>query len=324
MSGKGGDGCSSFRREKHVPFGGPDGGDGGRGGDVVLVATRRRTTLLELRGHSIWKARSGEPGRTRNCRGACADSIRISVPVGTRVFDARSGEQLVDLVADGEEWIAAKGGFGGLGNTRFKSSVNRAPRRFTPGKPGEERFLRLELLLMADIGLLGFPNAGKSTLISKVSAARPKVAGYPFTTLAPSLGVVDMGIEGTYVVADIPGLIPGASEGAGLGHQFLRHVGRTRVLLHLLSLEPGESMGPLERYKAIRHELEAFDSDLCAKSEIVVLTKTDLFPPEEVEKMLGDVRAALPDRSVWAISSATGEGVRDLKNGLWRLLQGLE
>ena len=204
-SGKGGDGCASFRRERFVPFGGPDGADGGRGGDVILEATSRKNTLQHLRGKSIWKARSGQPGRTRNCTGACADPVIVPVPVGTRVYCDESGEQLMDLTEDGQTWVAAKGGARGLGNLRFKSSVNRAPTRFTHGKPGEDRRLRLELLLMADVGLLGFPNAGKSTLISRISAARPKVADYPFTTLAPSLGVVDMGIDGAFTVADIPG-----------------------------------------------------------------------------------------------------------------------
>jgi GTP-binding protein len=211
QSGTGGDGCSSFRRERHVPFGGPDGGNGGRGGDVILVATNRKNTLQELRGHAIWKAKSGSQGSPRNCTGAAAKSVIIYVPCGTRIFDDSTNEQLIDLTDDGQSWVSAKGGNGGLGNLCFKSSVNRAPRRFTQGKPGEVKKLRLELILMADIGLLGFPNAGKSTLISRISAAKPKVADYPFTTLVPSLGVVDMGIEGSFVVADIPGLIRGAS-----------------------------------------------------------------------------------------------------------------
>ena len=217
-SGKGGDGCSSFRREMHVAFGGPDGGDGGTGGDVILKTTRRKNTLLDLRSRPIWKAKSGVPGRPKKCTGAKGKSIEITVPVGTRVYDQQTGEQIIDLVDDEQQFVVAKGGKGGLGNIHFKSSTNRAPRKSTPGKPGEQKHLRLELLLMAEVGLLGYPNAGKSTFIRCVSAARPKVADYPFTTLAPKLGVVDMGIDGAYTIADIPGLIKGASDGIGLGH----------------------------------------------------------------------------------------------------------
>ncbi len=325
LSGKGGDGCASFRRERFVPFGGPDGADGGKGGDVILEATSQKNTLQHLRGKSIWKAKGGQPGRTRNCTGACADPIIVPVPVGTRVFCEESGEQLIDLVDDGERWVAAQGGARGLGNLRFKSSVNRAPTRFTKGKPGEDRRLRLELLLMADVGLLGFPNAGKSTLISCLSSARPKVADYPFTTLAPSLGVVDMGVDGAFTVADIPGLIRGAAQGAGLGHQFLRHVRRTKVLLHLLSLGPEETEDPIERYHAIRNELTEFDADLPTKTEIILLSKTDVIAPEDRDDTISKLKKDLPsDRLILAVSAISGDGLNALKHSLWSALNSLE
>ncbi|MDP6934138.1 MAG: GTPase ObgE, partial [Myxococcota bacterium] len=215
-SGDGGKGCSSFRREKYIPRGGPDGGDGGKGGDVVLIATRRRTSLLELRGKAWWRSRSGQPGRSRNQTGAHSEDVEIWVPVGTVVLDDETGDVLADLNSDEERWVAARGGDGGRGNARFKTSTNRAPRKSTPGFPGLDRWIRLELRLLADVGLVGLPNAGKSTLISRISAARPKVADYPFTTLVPNLGVVGMGVEGSFVVADVPGLVQGASDGAGL------------------------------------------------------------------------------------------------------------
>ncbi len=285
QSGAGGNGCASFRREKYVPMGGPNGGDGGRGGDIVLVATHRKTTLLELKGKAVWRAKHGERGRGSQQTGACAKPVEIMVPVGTRVFDEETQEVLADLTEDGERWIAAEGGHGGLGNMHFKTSTNRAPRKTSPPGPSVERHLRLELMLMADVGLLGFPNAGKSTLISHVSAAKPRVADYPFTTLVPSLGVVDMGFDGTFTVADIPGLIEGASDGTGLGHRFLRHVSRTRLLLHLVSASEHdeghvhagdpETPDPLRRYRAIRLELEAYDPELSKRDEIVILTKSD-------------------------------------------------
>ena len=295
-SGSGGNGCAAFRREKFVPMGGPNGGDGGRGGDVILIATHRKTTLLELRGKTIWKAKRGEHGRGSQQTGACAKPVEIMVPVGTRVFDNDTEEILADLTEDGERWIAAEGGMGGMGNMRFKTSTNRAPRKTTPGGPSIERHLRLELMLMADVGLLGFPNAGKSTLIRHISAAKPRVADYPFTTLVPSLGVVDMGIDGTFTVADIPGLIEGASDGTGLGHQFLRHVARCRLLLHLVSAadhDEGhvfggseEMLDPLRRYRAIRGELSAYDSTLAQRDELVVITKSDVTTPERMAEIV--------------------------------------
>ncbi len=323
-SGKGGDGCSSFRREKFVPFGGPDGGDGGRGGDVVLLATTRRNTLLELRARPIWKARPGQHGRGSQRTGRNGEDCVIEVPVGTRVFDEESDEIIADLTEDGQRFVAAAGGHGGRGNIHFKTSTNRAPTKKTPGGDSVERLLRLELLLMADVGLVGFPNAGKSTLISAISAARPRVADYPFTTLVPSLGVVDLGLDGSFVVADVPGLIEGAADGAGVGHRFLRHIQRTRLLLHLVSLDPtaleqaattGEADAAdasLARYDAIRAELVAFDPELGRRRELVVLTKADIASADVIEA----ARAAFADRvganRVLVISAVTGAGKADL------------
>ena len=321
QSGAGGAGCTSFRREKHVPFGGPDGGNGGRGGDIVLVATTRRNTLLELRGHAIWKAKSGQPGRGRSRTGANATHVEIHVPVGTRVFDHESGDVLIDLTVDEQRFVAARGGDGGFGNQHYKSNRNRVPRKSTPGWPGQERMLRLELLLMADVGLLGFPNAGKSTFISRVSSARPRVADYPFTTLTPNLGVVDLGLDGTFVIADIPGLIRGAADGAGLGHRFLRHVQRTRILLHLLSMGQDETESVVERYLAIREELARFDPRLARRKEIILLNKADLRPEEEIAELKTSLRAVAPDRHIFVASSVTGAGLRPVVMHIWQLLQ---
>ena len=321
-SGNGGDGCASFRRERYVTFGGPNGGDGGRGGDVIFVATRRENTLSGFRGKSVWRAGNGEQGGTNQCTGASAPAIEITVPVGTRILDADTDEILIDLTEDEGSWLAATGGRGGLGNVHFKSSINQAPRRFTPGKPGESRKLRLELLLMADVGLLGYPNAGKSTLIGCITGAQPKVGAYPFTTLAPKLGVVDMGVEGAFVIADIPGLIEGAADGVGLGHQFLRHVRRTRMLLHLVSLGPDETEAPAERYQKIRRELARFDPELAEKPEIVVLTKTDVVDEETAREAGAELRQVFaPGVRLIGISAITNSGLRQLKHLLWRTVQ---
>jgi GTPase len=324
-SGRGGDGCLSFRREAHVPRGGPDGGDGGRGGDVVLVATDRRNTLLELRGHSIWRADDGEPGRGKRWTGQCAKHVEIEVPVGTRVFDDDTDTLLGDLVEDGARLVVARGGAGGLGNWHFKSSTNRTPQRTTPGGDGEDRAVRLELMLMADVGLLGFPNAGKSTFLSRVSAARPKVADYPFTTLVPSLGVVRLEEDATLVVADIPGLIPGAAEGAGLGLQFLRHLGRTRVVLHLISAseldEAAAELSVRARYRALRAELEAYDEALAAQPEIVVLTKADAVDDARLAALraeLGEELGAAP----WVVSAVRGDGLRPVLHAALHIARG--
>jgi GTPase len=326
VSGDGGDGCSSFRREKYVPYGGPDGGDGGHGGDVVFVATRDRNTLLHLKTKPLWEAERGAHGKGKQMTGRSGESLEIEVPIGTRVFDAETKNLLADLTADGERWIAAEGGAGGLGNLRFKSSTNRAPRNRTPGKPGEERTLDLELMLMADVGLLGFPNAGKSTLVSRLSAARPRIADYPFTTLEPSLGVVDMGDDQSFVMADIPGLIEGSADGAGLGHQFLRHLGRTRLLLHLVSLSPVdgpiEQGGVLARYRTIRGELEAYGEHLAGRPEIVVLTKRDAVDEDTARSAIQAFAATGIDAPI-AISAVTGEGLTALKAAVWGRLQSM-
>lgn len=274
VSGRGGRGSSSFRREKYVAFGGPDGGDGGRGGHVIFVADDALTTLHHLRHQTHLRAAPGEHGGTRLKTGAMGEDLRVRLPTGTivrRVDDDGEAQEppLFELLVPGEERMVAEGGRGGLGNTHFKTSTNRAPRKTTPGGPGESVRLRLELKLMADVGLIGFPNAGKSTLIAAISAARPRIADYPFTTLVPNLGVVSMGTDGSFVVADIPGLIEGAAEGKGLGHQFLRHVERTRMLVHLVSLaEPGDAG---QRWQVVRTELGRFDPALLERDEILVL-----------------------------------------------------
>ncbi len=332
-SGAGGNGCRSFRREKHVAFGGPDGGDGGRGGDVVLVATTRRSTLLELKGRTLWRAKRGEHGRGKQQTGANGEHAIIEVPVGTRVFDDDTNEVLADLTQHDQHWVAAEGGKGGKGNLFFKTSTNRGPQKTTPGGIGEQKNLRLELMLMADVGLLGFPNAGKSTFISSVSAAKPKVADYPFTTLTPSLGVVKMGYDNAFVIADIPGLVEGASEGTGLGHQFLRHVSRTRVLAHLVSLgehDEGAVAGgdieipdALRRYRALRMELNAYEKTLAQRPEIIVLTKVDLVEPSQASE-LKNLFEAETNRPVLVMSSVTGTGKQEAIAAIWTLLSTIE
>ncbi len=315
-AGNGGDGASSFRREKFVPYGGPDGGDGGKGGDIVFIADPGRSTLSELRGRSLWKAEHGVNGLGKRMYGRRGKPTEIRVPVGTRVFDADTGEILCDLTDEDVAVVIAEGGRGGLGNVHFKTSTNRTPRKSTPGKPGQELTLKLELMLMADVGLLGFPNAGKSTFISRVSAARPKVADYPFTTLVPSLGVVDMGIDGSFVIADIPGLIEGAADGAGLGHRFLRHVERCRVLLHFVDLSAAGSA--VEEIEAIEHELRQFNAELLLRPRLLVGTKLDSADPERALEL---ERAAL-ERGLehLEISSVTRDGVDRLVGQVSRLL----
>ena len=322
VSGDGGDGCSSFRREKYIPYGGPDGGDGGRGGDVVFVATRDRNTLLHLKTKPLWEAERGSHGLGKQMTGRSGSSLEVEVPIGTRVFDAETKNLLADLTADGERWIAAEGGSGGLGNLRFKSSTNRTPRERTPGKPGEERTIDLELMLMADVGLLGCPNAGKSTLVSRLSAARPRIADYPFTTLEPSLGVVDVGGDRSFVMADIPGLIEGSAEGAGLGHQFLRHLGRTRLLLHLVSLSPVDGEDVLARYRAIRAELEAYGEHLAGRPELVVLTKLDAVDEHAAQEAI-QAFAAAGIEAPMAISAVVGTGLSELRSAVWARLQSM-
>lgn len=282
-AGKGGDGIASFRREKFIPFGGPNGGDGGHGGSVYLKSTKDLNTLIDFRFKRVFKAKNGKPGQGSNCAGAAGDDLIITVPVGTLVYDANTDELIHDFTEEGQTTCVAQGGFRGLGNTRFKSSVNRAPRQCTKGTPGEKRELRLELKLLADVGLLGLPNAGKSTFIRSISAAKAKVADYPFTTLVPQLGVVRDRTGRTFVVADIPGLIEGAAEGHGLGHQFLRHVARTKVLLHLIDIMPADATDPADNATLIVRELEKYDPELAARERWLVFNKIDLLPEETRE-----------------------------------------
>ncbi len=313
-AGNGGNGCASFRREKFIPMGGPDGGDGGRGGSIWAQADRNLNTLVEYRYTRSFKARNGENGRGSDCYGRGGDDLVLKVPVGTVFQDADTGEVIADLAKDGQKALIAKGGRGGLGNLHFKSSTNRAPRQCTPGEPGEERRLRLELKVLADVGLLGMPNAGKSTLIRAISAAKPKVADYPFTTLHPNLGVVRVDADRSFVVADIPGLIEGAAEGAGLGHQFLRHLARTRLLLHLVDLAPFDpEADPVHEARAIVEELRKYDETLHRKPRWLVLNKTDLVPEAERADRIADfVREYGWDGPVFPISAISGEGCQPM------------
>lgn len=288
-AGKGGNGCVSFRREKYIPFGGPDGGDGGDGGGIILVADSNLNTLVDLRYQRLYRAQHGESGKGRNCTGKKGDSLTLHLPVGTVIHDEDTGEVLGDLVEDTQQLLVAKGGFHGLGNTRFKSSTNRAPRQSSNGTPGEERNLRLELKVLADVGLLGMPNAGKSTLIRAVSAARPKVADYPFTTLYPNLGVVSVETHRSFVIADIPGLIEGAAEGHGLGIQFLKHLSRTHLLLHLVDVAPLDESDPVDAVNTISHELEKFSPELAQRNRWLVLNKVDLLDEDEREQICADI-----------------------------------
>ncbi len=322
-SGTGGDGAVSFRREKNVPRGGPDGGDGGSGGSVYAVADRNINTLVEYRFARIHRARDGEQGRGAQCNGKGADDVVLRVPAGTVITNAETGETLADLAEHEQVALLARGGKGGLGNVNFKSSTNRTPRKATPGKPGEHRRLKLELKVLADIGLLGLPNAGKSTFIRAVSAARPKVADYPFTTLHPHLGVVRVGVDRSFVIADIPGLIEGAAEGAGLGHQFLRHLARTRLLLHVIDAAPvEEGADPARDAKSIATELKKFDPALYRKPRWLVLNKMDMLPAEErktaAAKLVRRLRWRGPS---FCISALTGEGCRELSFAVMNFLE---
>ena len=310
LAGDGGNGSASFRREKFVPQGGPDGGDGGRGGSIHAVADRNINTLIDYRYARIHRARHGENGRGADQYGRGADDVTLRVPVGTVITDADTGELIADLTADGQRALLARGGAGGLGNLHFKSSTNRAPRQFTKGEAGEQRRLQLELRVLADVGLLGLPNAGKSTLIRAISAARPKVADYPFTTLAPNLGVVRTSEAKSFVVADIPGLIEGAADGAGLGHRFLRHLARTRLLLHVVDLAPlDESADPVHDARAIVRELKRYDAALYEKPRWLVLNKLDLIPEDErARRIAAFVKAYRWKGPVHAIAAVNGEG----------------
>jgi GTP-binding protein len=323
QAGNGGRGSASFRREKSVPFGGPDGGDGGHGGSVWLRAMEGINTLADFRIARVFKAPSGEGGSANGCTGRSGEELFILVPVGTVVRDAESEELLGDLAVVGQELKVAQGGKGGWGNTRFKSSTNRAPRQFGPGLPGEKRTLALELKVIADVGLLGLPNAGKSTLIRAVSAARPRVADYPFTTLYPNLGVVYCGEHRSFVMADIPGLIEGAAEGAGLGIRFLKHLQRTRVLLHLVDiLPPDPDADPVRDARAIVAELKKFSGELAGKPRWLVINKRDLLPDADAEKLAADIARRLRYRGPrFLISAATGRGTRELADALMNFLE---
>jgi GTP-binding protein len=320
-AGGGGRGCLSFRREKYVPRGGPDGGDGGGGGSVYIVATPGKNTLVDFRYHPEFKAKRGQHGQGSNKTGHTADDLEIAVPLGTFVFETfPHGEQprlLADLATEGQRVLVAKGGRGGRGNARFVSSTNRAPRRTEPGEAGEEKNLRLQLKLIADVGLVGFPNAGKSTLISRISAARPKIADYPFTTLTPNLGVVTLSDERSFVVADVPGLIEGAHDGHGLGDRFLRHIERTKVLIHLVDVSGASGRDPVTDFDVIRRELELFDPAVAAKPQIVAATKLDAVDDESRVKALEKrvKKARLP---FFKISGVAGTGVDRLLEAAWQ------
>ena len=313
-AGDGGNGCSSFRHEKYKEFGGPDGGDGGRGGHVYALADVNLNTLVDFRYTRKFEAQRGEHGKGSDMFGVKGDDIVLKMPVGTIISDAETGEVLFELLQPGEQILIAKGGDGGFGNMRFKSAINRAPRHKTPGWPGERRNLKLELKVLADVGLLGMPNAGKSTLIAAISNARPKIADYPFTTLHPNLGVVRVGPEKSFVVADVPGLIEGASEGAGLGHQFLRHLQRTHLLLHVIDMAPfDDSIDPVAQAKAIVAELKKYDKALYDKPRWLVLNKLDMVPAEEREARVKDfVKRMRHKGPVFEISALTREGCEQL------------
>lgn len=320
FAGKGGDGAVSFRREKFIPFGGPDGGDGGRGGSIYALADRNINTLIDYRYTKAFRAKNGERGRGSDCNGKGADDITLRMPVGTLITDNLTGEVVADLTHHGQMALVAQGGQGGMGNLNFKSSTNRAPRQSTPGTPGQERELHLELKVLADVGLLGLPNAGKSTFIAAVSNARPKVADYPFTTLHPNLGVVRVGAEKSFVIADIPGLIEGAAEGAGLGHQFLKHLQRTRVLLHIVDLAPfEEAADPVKDARAIVEELRKYDATLYEKPRWLVLNKLDMIAePERKTRVQQFVKAFKWKGPVFAISGLTREGCEPLCQAIWQ------
>lgn len=319
-AGDGGRGCVSFRREKFVPRGGPNGGDGGNGADVVMIAKRNMTSLLDHRYQQHYRAKRGVHGKGKDQHGKNAEDLLIPVPLGTMVKNFETGAFYGDLTEDGQTLVVAKGGKGGRGNARFVTATNQAPKEAEPGTPGEEKTLKLELKLLADVGLLGFPNAGKSTLISTISSARPKIADYPFTTLVPNLGVVSYGDGATFVLADIPGIIEGAHEGAGLGIQFLKHIERTKILVHLLDLSPITQRDPIEDYEKLNHELKSFSEELSKKPQIVALNKIDITEAREelerLEKHFNDLGI-----KTFPISSATGEGTKEL---VWEVAREVE
>ncbi|MEW6984047.1 Obg family GTPase CgtA [Colwelliaceae bacterium 6471] len=323
-AGDGGNGCVSFRKEKYIEFGGPNGGDGGDGGDVYLIADEGLNTLIDYQFERFHRAKRGENGRSRDCTGKSSDDLLLKVPVGTRAIDLDTGEQIGDLAKHEQKLLVAKGGWHGLGNTRFKSSTNRAPRQKTDGTPGEIRNLKLELLLLADVGLLGLPNAGKSTLIRSVSAAKPKVADYPFTTLVPNLGVVRLDTQRSFVIADIPGLIEGAADGAGLGTQFLKHLERCRILLHVVDVMPVDGSDPLENAKTIISELETHSEKLASKPRWLVFNKLDLMLEDEAKELTDRIVAGLNwQGEVRSISAFNKTGTEELCQGVMNFIETL-
>ncbi len=317
-SGDGGKGCISFRREKFIPRGGPDGGDGGKGGSVFFRATERLATLLDFRYRRLFKARNGEPGKGKSRTGKNGKDIVIKVPPGTLLYDEETGREIADLVRDGQEVLILGGGQGGKGNQHFATSTNRAPRMAQPGIPGEQKKLRLSLKYLADIGLIGLPNAGKSTLLSRITTAKPKIADYPFTTLIPNLGVMTLGEDKKLTVADIPGLVEGASGGKGLGHRFLKHIERTRLLLHVMDITFSPAQTLLEDFFVVRKELEDYHVDVAAKDQMVVINKIDLYSSQHRD--VREVKKALQDLGLesYPVSALTGEGLEDLKKALFR------
>ncbi len=321
-AGKGGNGASSFRREKYIPRGGPDGGDGGDGGSVYLEASASLNTLIDFRFQPRYRAESGRSGQGKSCTGHKGEDKTLAVPVGTTIIDEDTGETLGDLLNAGDRLLVAQGGFHGLGNIRFKSSTNRAPRQTTPGSEGEGRRLRLELKLLADVGLLGMPNAGKSSLITAISAARPKIANYPFTTLVPSLGVVSIEAHRSFVMADIPGLIAGAAEGAGLGIRFLKHLTRTRLLLHLVDVMPPDESDPIDSVDQLDDELSAFSAALASRPRWLVLNKIDLLSDDDLADLLARVKIELPQyEHVYAISTVARLGLKPLSGNIMTHLE---
>ncbi len=323
-SGKGGDGCISLRREKFIPKGGPDGGDGGRGGDVIFRGSDKLLTLHDFRLKRLYQARNGQPGMGKDRYGKAADDLVVDLPVGTlvyEIFDDEREELIADLTEIGREVVICKGGRGGRGNIHFKSSTNRTPRYAEDGKSGEERSIRLELKILADVGLLGLPNAGKSTFISAISAARPKIAAYPFTTLVPNLGVIEDDVYNRMVIADIPGLIEGASQGHGLGIKFLKHVERTRFLVHILSCEDLNVEDPFSGFELLNDELKQFDANLSERKQICVVNKIDLLAPEELERLRDEAKDA--GMEIFFISALKGDGLDQLVEKMWSLLESL-
>ena len=323
QAGNGGGGCLSFRREKYIERGGPDGGNGGDGGDVYLLGDESLNTLIDFQYQPQYRAKKGENGGGRNKTGARGESIYIKVPIGTTVVDEDTQEILYDIERVGEKALVARGGRRGVGNAAFKSSTNRSPRQTTPGEPGEYRSLRLQLKLIADVGLLGRPNAGKSTLISRVSAARPKIAEYPFTTLTPSLGIVKVALDSSFVMADIPGLIEGASDGVGLGTRFLRHVARCKVLLHLVDVNPEDASDPVTNISMIEEELARYSPYLIQRPIWIILSKIDQLQADEIENLLERIKISHPGREVEMISSHAGQGIDVLLNKLMPFLSRL-